>query len=368
MSFTIPDIEEFEVPEDTATANVPIETHTGALSIGILGSGQCGGKLAEAFVSLGYTKAISINTTANDHNSVPKQVLLSLEGMSEGAGKNPETARRALEVNTQDVFNAMVDTFGKVDHIFIAAGLGGGTGSGTVLGLVSLAKKYLTSIGNQDSNKSVGVLAVLPTIGESGSKQVSANAKSALRELSTLADTNQIGQLVLMDNERIRGLLPNVTLGKFYPTVNMMIAQLIDVFNSIANTPSEFATFDPADWKSLLTTGGHMIFGVSVIKEYAKREGFTGLSKTFSKTLLSPDFELSTTQKAAAIVVVGQEIVDTQPGLMNNIEAGFDTLTSITNSATLFRGINAQEGSSQVRIYAVLAGLRAPNITRFNLR
>jgi cell division GTPase FtsZ len=216
-------------------------------------------------------------------------------------------------------------------------------------------------VGYSDPEKRVGAIVTLPTVGESASPLVSANAYKRGIELSELADSKQISPLIVIDNDRIRSLYKGLTVGSFYPTINNTIAQMFHVFNTIATQPSEYITFDATDFISVLQCGGHLIMGVTTIANFQERTGIsTALKNNLTRTLLASDFDLSTAKVAAVIVVAGREIINTVNGLMDNIDYGFDTIAQITGNATIHRGIYADDASNKVRVFTMISGLAAP--------
>ena len=352
-------LEQFEVPVDEV---VGVEDQSkGSLKIGIVGAGQCGGRIAESFFRLGYTKIISINTTAQDSNVIPTKLIFNIPNKPGGAGKNMDESSDAFINHKDKLYNEMTRVFGKIDHIFVCAGLGGGSGAGTIVQTLDLAKKYMRYIGYDDPQKRVGAIVTLPTVGEAASPIVASNALKKGMELSTLADTGQIMPLIIIDNDKIKNLYRNLTIANFYPTINDTIAQMFDIFNQISSMSSEYVTFDATDFMTLLQCGGHMTMGVTVVNDITQKTSISdALKMNLTKTLLASDFELTTAKAAAVIAVVGKSLVDTSVGLMDNIEYGFDTIASLTGNAAIHRGIYADDESTNVRVYTAIAGLTKP--------
>ena len=174
MKINTVSLEQFDVPDD-AVVGVEDESK-GSLKIGIIGAGQCGGRIAESFYRLGYTKSISINTTAQDTNIIPNKMIFNIPNKPGGAGKNMNEASDAFKDYKDKLYNGMTEIFGKVDHIFVCAGLGGGSGAGTIVQTLELAKKYMEYNGYDEPNKRVGAIITLPTVGEAASPLVASNA------------------------------------------------------------------------------------------------------------------------------------------------------------------------------------------------
>jgi cell division GTPase FtsZ len=352
-------IEQFSIPTDEVVG-VQDESN-GSLKIGLIGAGQCGGRITESFYRLGYRKIISVNTTNQDLNTIPTKLIFQIPNKPGGAGKNMDESSDAFTNHRDELYNEMTRIFGKVDHIFVCAGLGGGSGSGTIVQILELCKKYMQYIGFDEPNKRVGAIVTLPTMGESASPLVASNAYKKGLELSDMADTGKIMPLIVIDNDKIKNLYRGLTIANFYPTVNDTIAQLFNIFNQISAAGSEFVTFDATDFITVLQCSGHMIMGVTVVPNATQKTSIAdALKLNLTKTLLASDFDLATAKTAAVIAVVGRNIVNTYVGLMENIEYGFDTVASLTGNAVIHRGIYADDENDTVRVYTIISGLSKP--------
>jgi cell division GTPase FtsZ len=375
----IPDlpIEDFEIPEDK---DIGVEsTHGGSIEVAFLGGGQGGSRVAEAFYRLGYKKTIVVNTAEHDlkHINLPdnhKIHMLGNEGAdwyqvhTRGAGKDMELAAAAASENSQKIYDAMLKVFGKTERILVTVGAGGGTGGGSCRVLVETAKKYLTYIGYDDVEKRVGVIAALPTAGECASPDVARNASGLISGLSDMAENKEISPLLIVDNDKIKKLYPGLTVKKFWPTVNNTIAGLYHTFNKITTMSSEYTTFDPADYDSILRSHGCMILGVTSVKDWSNTTNISNaLRSNLTKTLLAGGFDLSTAKSVGVVVVGGSDIFESAVGLMDSIEYGFDTVANIVGKALVHRGIY-ESGTGKLRVYTIVSGLNRPNdrITELN--
>jgi cell division protein FtsZ len=362
MSIASVELEEFEIPEEEETT---IEDKSGgSLKFAFIGLGQCGGRIAEAFYNTGYTKTFIVNTAEQDlnKNTVPNKMLIQLEGRTGGAGKDMNLAHQTVESEKDSIYNKMVSLFGKVDHIFVCAGLGGGTGGGSITVTLETAKRYMEYIDVPDASKKVGAIVTLPTHGEASSPLVAGNAYEKGNQLSDLADLNNITPLIIVDNDKVKQLYKKLTVAKFFPTINNSVAQLLHVFNTIALEPSEYITFDTTDFQSVLEAGGHMIMGVSTVREFDSSTSISeALRKNLSKTLLAGGFEMERAKAVACIVVGGNDIFENVEGLMGNIEMGFDTMAQFTGNAKVHRGIYSDESrAGRINVYTLIGGLEKP--------
>jgi cell division GTPase FtsZ len=360
------DIEDFDpdVVEQAKTDGVEDESG-GALTYAIVGSGQGGGRIAKAFYDLGYKKTVVFNTAQSDLAllDLPDEHKFHLDCFGQqGAGKNQEKAKVAFESKGQEIFNKLRDIFGeKVDRILVCAGVGGGTGGGSVETLVDISKRYFTYIGKEKANERVGVVASLPTTGECASPAVAKNAHNRMTVLSVGAANGEFAPLIIVDNDKIKKLYPQLTVKQFWPTLNNTVAGLFHVFNVLATKNSNYTAFDPADYDTVMKTKGCMIFGVTTVKNVESETSVSNaLKQNLEKTLLASGFDLTTAEGAASIVVGGTKQYEEVAGLMDSIEYGFDTLAAITGGAIIHRGIYEDAGKDKLVAYTIVGGLDAP--------
>lgn len=356
LDFETPDIDSVE-----SDSFVRIKDNAnGSLVFGIIGLGQCGGRLASSFYELGYTKSIVINTSSHDLHDLIIPTKLKI-GDTDGAGKNMEISYEAFAKEKSNILHTMNKIFGNdIDHILVCAGAGGGTGSGTIISAINLSKIYLKSIGKDNVNSKVGAIATIPTNNEVSSPIVRENSIRVLTSLSEMANNDQISPFIIIDNDRVRELFPKLTVTSFYPTINKTISQLFHTFNAISTKQSELISFDKADYATIINCAGHMIMGAITVKDYTSAEN---ISKAFRNnietTLLASEFDLETAKVVGIIVLGGKQIFDTIPGLMSSIEDAFGTLSFLTGNATVHRGLYVNN-SNTLRVLTLIGGLKEP--------
>jgi cell division GTPase FtsZ len=364
LNIPVLEIEEFDpdVVEDTDEIK---DESGGAITYGIIGSGQGGGRIAKAFFDLGYRKTVAFNTAQSDLALLElpdnHKFLVEREG-SQGAGKNQETARAAYENKSQEVFNKLREVFGSnVDRILVCVGVAGGTGGGSVNTLIALTKKYFSYIGHDDIDNRVGVIASLPTTGEVASPRVAENAYVRICDLWESAARGEFAPLIIVDNDKIKKLYPQLTVKQFWPTINNTVAGLFHIFNLLATKNSNYTSFDPTDYDSIMKTKGCMIMGVTAVKEINSETALANaLKNNLEKTLLAGGFDLTTATAAASVVVGGTNLYEEVHGLMDSIEYAFDTLATLTGGAMIHRGIYEDSNKTNLVVYTIVGGLDAP--------
>ena len=360
------DIEDFDPEIAEAAKKDAVEDESGgALTYAIIGSGQGGGRIAKAFYDLGYKKTVVFNTAKSDLTllELPEDHKFYVDYYGDqGAGKNQEKAKVAYESRSQEIFNKLREIFGEnIDRILICVGVAGGTGGGSVNTLVDIAKRYFTYVGRDDASDRVGVVASLPTTGECASPAVAKNAYNRMTVLSVGAENGDFAPLVIVDNDKIKKLYPQLTVKQFWPTLNNTVAGLFHVFNVLATKNSNYTAFDPADYDTIMKTKGCMIFGVTSVKNVESETSVSNaLKQNLEKTLLAGGFNLTTAEGAASIIVGGTKLYEEVAGLMDSIEYGFDTLATITGGAIIHRGIYEDSARDKLVAYTMVGGLDAP--------
>jgi len=355
------DLEQYE-PDIEIEAGVEDEVK-GSTRYAWIGAGQCGGRLAKSFYDLGYNKVLAVNTTHHDLDllDIPQNQKFLMNIGEKGAGKDIERGKEAIQRYQQEILHLARQTFGsQVDHIMIGFGAGGGTGSGSVVGLIEIAKRYARYVGLKNPDKKVGVIMTLPTVGEASSPLVAENAYKVANELSQMASAGKISPLIIIDNDKINKMYPGMTVRSFWPNINNTVASLFDIFNRLSALSSRYTSFDPVDYHSIMESGGCAIMGLTKVSKFDDKFALSGaVKKNLEKTLLAGGFNLSTAKLAGCIVVGGKELMANTKGLQDNIDYALDVLSEITGQATIHRGIYEDDRES-LRVYTIIGGLDGP--------
>jgi len=347
-------LEDFEVPEATSKSELNIENeYTGAMDYGVIGSGQCGGRLVKSFYDIGYKKAIAVNTAATDLNplGIPEKHKLKIG--EEGSGKNMERGEKATKESYQLIFDKMKSIFGNVDKIIVSVGFGGGTGSGGLSTIIKIAQKYLEFLGHKEPNTDVIVIAALPTTGELNSTLIENNNNKIKKTMFETAKNSEVGPLLLIDNSRIEKLYKGIPVSKFWTTINDTITGLFQLINYMAIQETEYTTFDREDYNVLLKTPGLAVMGVTKI-DLSKLKLSQALQENFKKTLLSGDADYKTAKNAGCIVVSDTKSIENTS--MDDINYGFDTIANLIGNATVYRGVY-EANAEGVRAYTFITGM-----------
>jgi cell division GTPase FtsZ len=355
------DLEQYE-PNIEEEVGVGDETK-GSTRYAWIGAGQCGGRLVKSFYDLGYKKVLAVNTTHHDLDllDIPQNQKFLMDIGEKGAGKDMARGKEAIQQYQQEILHLARQTFGtQVDHIMIGFGAGGGTGSGSIVGLIEIAKRYARYIGLKNPDKSIGVVMALPTVGEASSPLVAENAYNIARQLSQIAAAGKISPLIIVDNDKINKMYPGLTVKSFWPSINNTVASLFDIFNMLSAMSSQYTSFDPVDYHSIMQAGGCAIMGLTKVNKFEDKFELSGaVKKNLKKTLLAGGFDLSTAKVAGCVAVGGRKLMANVKGLQDNIDYAFDVLSEITGQATIHRGIY-EDNRDCLRVYTIIGGLDSP--------
>ena len=112
------------------------------LNCAFVGFGAGGGKMAKAFLDLGFNKTLLINTTSKDQPEGIDSKHLILIPNADGIGKDVDNGKVVLDNASAVVEDALRTKLGDVDWLFVLAGGGGGTGSASTA-LHPVFERYL---------------------------------------------------------------------------------------------------------------------------------------------------------------------------------------------------------------------------------
>ena len=339
-------------PQKDETKKVIEDEVNVAFKFAFLGAGQGGSRIAENFYKLGYRRVAVINTAQQDLNSINLENKLCFgEG---GAGKAPEVATQAFQEKSEDISDFMKRSFGdNVDKIFVCAGAGGGTGAGSVISAVRSAVEIQA---NSETSKKVGVILALPKASEG--KRVNANAANTLNEAYDLVDQGIVSPLILIDNEKIGQLYPNLVVSEFWNVANQSMAGLFHLFNHTAAKDSTYSSFDSNDYKQVLDSG-LIVFGASPVSEWKDSVSIArAVRENLKNNLLSGGIDLSTGNSAAAIIIGGTEQLNNIP--QSYLDQAFDQLSKMMRpNSVVHRGIYSGDKPS-LNVFSAIGGLGRP--------
>tara|TARA_A100001201_G_scaffold122262_1_gene106034 strand:- start:463 stop:1620 length:1158 start_codon:yes stop_codon:yes gene_type:complete len=326
----------------------------GSFDFCFIGAGQGGSRVAEAFHRLGYGRVAAVNTAQQDLNTLKIENKLCIgDG---GAGKDPDLAKKNIEEKKEDVLDFMRYSFGqKFDRIFVCAGAGGGSGSGMVVPLVNIAKEVQEL--HKTTDKQVGVILTLPK--KSEGKKVSVNAYNVVKSVYSLVRQNIVSPLIILDNEKVAQMYPNVAVSKFFDVANSSLTGLFHLFNLTSAKDSSYSSFDKNDYRGILNSG-MMLFGASPVKNFKDPVEISRVVRSNLKgNLLCGSVDVTTGNTAGVIVVGGPEILDSLP--QSFIDEALDQINRMLQAGSVVHGGVYSGDKPNLNIFSAVGGLAEPS-------
>lgn len=335
-------VEAYDDSAKTDDRLLPENSAISAVKCGFVGVGGGGGKLAKAFLDVGFTKTILVNTTTKDQpNGVDPTHFLLIPG-ADGVGKDVMLGRKVLAENSALVEDALRTRLGKVDWLFVLLGGGGGTGSAGYA-LDDAFKRYLRS--NEASGK-VFYIVSRPTAQELLNPTIAQNYEAALKAVSTEPH-------LVLDNERQLQLLRGkVGMIDMFPTANKNFAKLFSQVLKLASEHSAIQTFDSKDLEKCLGTPGRHVIGSTVVKDVSRSDLGASIFQGCLKA--SPCPTTSGQSETGVLLLVATEQMAGDPEVSKRLEASFSYVGGRTK--TLFSGVYVKESLPGLIAISMLGG------------
>ncbi|OQX85938.1 cell division protein FtsZ [candidate division KSB1 bacterium 4484_87] len=225
------------------------ESATPTARMKVIGVGGAGGNAVNRMISAGLAgvEFVAINTDLQALNicKAPARIQIGrslTKGL--GAGANPEVGRRAIEEDQEAVYNALKD----VDMVFIAAGMGGGTGTGAAPVVAQIAK---------DLNALTVGIVTKPFLFE-GQKRMK-RAEEGILEMKKSVDT-----LIVIPNQRLLSIVDkNTRLNRAFQMADDVLYNATKGISDLITVPG-LINLDFADVKTVMSEMGDALMGSAV--------------------------------------------------------------------------------------------------------
>jgi len=242
----------------------------------VVGAGGAGCNTINRLARVGIKGAelIAVNTDKK-HLSIisesAKKLLLGPQltrGL--GAGGFPDVARKAAEASRGELEEMLSGT----DLLFLAAGMGGGTGTGAAPVIAEVARKQ---------GAIVVAIVSYPFVLERNRLRT---AEEGLEELRKAADT-----VVVIDNNRLVGLVPNLPIDQAFAVADEITARAVRGITETITT-SSLINLDYADVRAIMQGGGVSMIAVGEGKGTNRVEEV--VKNTLNQRLLEVDYTNAT--------------------------------------------------------------------------
>ncbi len=272
------------------------------VSIKIVGCGGGGSNTINRCSEAGVQGAqlCAVNTDAKHLLAVhaPKKILIGkhlTKGL--GAGALPEVGEAAAKESEEEIRN-----FVQGAHIvFVTAGMGGGTGTGSA--------QYVAKLGKEAQALVMGIVT-MPFKAEGRIRME--NAEAGLDRLRHFCDTT-----IVIYNDRLLELVPRLPIDAAFKVADEVLMQSIKGMTEIITKPG-LVNLDYADLMTIMKGGGVAMIGLGESDadrdriEYAVNEALESpllgeVDLTHARGVLvrvvgGPDLTISEAQKAAELI------------------------------------------------------------------
>lgn len=238
----------------------------------VVGTGGAGCNSINRLARAGIKGAdlIAINTDKVHLGSISEAAKKVLIGSSItrglGAGGYPEVGAKAADVS-RDALEKILD---RTDLMFLTAGMGGGTGTGSAPVLANIGKKVGSIV--------IGIVTYPFALERARLEK----ADQGLAALSNETDT-----IIVIDNNRLVEIVPNLPIDQAFNVADEIIARAVRGITETIMTPS-LVNLDFADVRAVMTNGGVSMIAVGEAKGTNRVEEV--VKNTLSHALLDVDY------------------------------------------------------------------------------
>ena len=215
----------------------------------IVGCGGSGNNTLNRITHLGVEGAVTVAiNTDKQHldNTRALQKLLVGRHITRGlgAGGDPSTGRRCAEAGREMIKRIVTGA----DLVFIASGLGGGSGTG-ICPIVAEEAKQAGAL----------VVGIVTTPFHVERRQRMSRALEGLESLRRSADA-----VLVLDNNRLLHFVPNLPLDEAFSIMDQLVAEIVKGIVETITLPS-LINLDFADIRTIMSNGGvtMMLYGES---------------------------------------------------------------------------------------------------------
>lgn len=344
-----------------------------SLRFGFLGLGMGGSSIAAACgdISTNITNdrfpytALLINTNQVDLDKIDtrnpniKKVVI---GTGKGAGRNIELGEQMFKESSEELSNEIKKRFEQTDFVWIVAGLGGGTGTGSVIEAIRLLMM-------NGFNKRFGLILTLPRTNEG--QTVLNNALQRLQMVNKAM--NGLGSIILVDNQKLYNQFseskPNASVAEYLQFSNRFVAETLHELNVVTASfkPVGENHFDSSEFENLIKTPGTLHFARFTLKgseiDSAQSVSHIGrLKEQIENGVLSDGYNLTNSTRLAVSILANQFTAKRLFNFefANAIEEEINAIAPLANEKPIAQYVYDNTDTNDVYFYTVFAGLKLP--------
>ncbi len=322
--------------EHAPTVDADIQ-NMGHANIKVIGCGGGGCNMTTWLYKKGVKGAeiVALNTDKQhlDMMSADKKILIGRDltrGL--GAGGYANVGMEAAKEQLSEIKESLKGS----DMVFICAGMGGGTGTGSAPVVAQAARDIGAII--------VGTVTTPFTI-----ERVRVDkAEFGLQQLRSVADT-----VIVIDNNRLVQIAGNLPVQQAFAVANELVATMIKGIVEIIAVPS-LVNLDYADVKAIMTNGGVSVVGVG------ESDGERRVEESTKRALTNPLLDVSYKGATGALIHVtgGPDMT------LDEVNRVGEVVTeSLDPDANCIWGARVEEQmKGKIRVMTIITGVQSPYV------
>jgi cell division protein FtsZ len=302
--------------------------------LAVIGAGGQGCNLVNRLYRAGIKSAttIAVNTDVKhlDIVGAHKKILMGKQitkGL--GAGGFPEIGAKAAEASKEDIRAAIQGN----NMIFIAAGMGGGTGGGSAPVIAQIAR---------DEGMLVVAFVTYPFSLERSRKN---RADWSINQLTKAADTT-----IIIENDKILNYAPNLPMEKAFEFIDSIACNAVKGIADTITLPS-LINLDFADVRSIMGNAGTAVINIGV------GAGSDKVDKAIAATVGHPlmDVDLTGANKAMIHVTGGASLT-----IEEATRVGGGVTSGMADDANVIFGARLEPDiRDEIRVMSIVTGVKA---------
>lgn len=309
----------------------------GRANIKVIGCGGGGSNMVNWLYKKGVKGAeiVALNTDKQhlDMMGADKKILIGRDltrGL--GAGGYANVGMEAAKEQLSEIKEALKGS----DMVFVCAGMGGGTGTGSAPVVAQTAKDAGAIV--------IGTVTTPFTIERARVDK----AEFGLQQLRAVSDT-----VIVIDNNRLVQIAGNLPVNQAFAVANELIATMIKGIVEIIAVPS-LVNLDYADVKAIMSNGGVSVIGVG--EADTERRVEEACKRALTNPLLDVSYKGAT---GALIHVTGGP--DMTLDEVNRV--GEVVTESLDADANCIWGARVEESmKGKIRVMTIITGVQSPYV------
>jgi len=323
--------------ERASSVPTPDAEEFGTPRIVIVGAGGAGNNTINRLYNIGVDGAdvIAINTDKQHLKMIEADTkILVGKSLTQGlgAGGDPHMGARATEMAQ----GTIKEVLGEADLVFVTAGMGGGTGTGSAPIIAKIAKEQGAIV--------VGMVSTPFDV----ERARTVKAEEGLDNLRNEADS-----IIVLDNNRLLDYVPNLPIGKAFSVMDQIIAETVKGISETITQPS-LINLDYADMSTIMNQGGVAVMLVGETSDKNKTQDV--VNDAMNHPLLDVDYRGAT--GGLVHITGGPDLtLKEAEGIANNITERLEP------SANVIWGARIQEEyKGKVRVMAIMTGVQSAQV------